>query len=142
VKVTALANANHFSCWRSTPRERRNRTSSATTEASPHTSMSGRPARLSSETRLGACSSPSWAESSRARPRCGQDQAAPGPQVMAIDAADSQATGRHRRDGSRPSGNSSSAKVMSSPSPGAQAQLPSQLISPPPGNEPGAVRSA
>jgi hypothetical protein len=61
--------------------------------------------------------------------------------MTAIEAADSQATGRHRRDGSRPSGNSSNANVMSNPSPSAQAQLPNQLISPPPGNAPGAVRS-
>lgn len=61
--------------------------------------------------------------------------------MMAIDVADSQATGRHRCDGSRPLGNSSRVKVMSSPSPGAHAQLPSQLISSPPGNAPGAVSS-
>jgi len=42
--VTAPANVNHFNCWRSTPRERRNRINSATTEASPHPSMSGPPA--------------------------------------------------------------------------------------------------
>jgi hypothetical protein len=36
--VTAPANVNHFNCWRSTPREGRNRINSATTEASPHPS--------------------------------------------------------------------------------------------------------
>jgi len=61
---------------------------------------------------------------------------------MAIGTADSQATGRHRGDGSRPSGNSSSAKVRSSPSPRAQLQTLNQLATSPPGTDPARVRSA
>ena len=72
--VITPANANHFSCWRSTPRERRNRTNSAATEASPHNSSSGRPAWTSSWTRWGAFSSPSSLDASSVRPALG-----PGP---------------------------------------------------------------
>jgi hypothetical protein len=55
--------------------------------------------------------------------------------------ADSQATGRQRREGNRPSGNNSGTKVSSSPRPGAQAHWPTQTASSPPGAAPGAVRN-
>ena len=55
--------------------------------------------------------------------------------------ADSQATGRQRRDGSRPSGNNKGTKVSASPRPGAQAHWLTQMASSPPGPAPGAVRN-
>ena len=61
--------------------------------------------------------------------------------ITVIGMADSQATGRQRGDGSRPSGNNSGTKVSASPSPGAQAHWPIQTASPPPGRVPGAVRN-
>src|ERR687886_1346504 len=54
----------------------------------------------------------------------------------------SQATGRQRRDGRRPVGNSRGAKVTSSNVPGAPIQETSQAIAAPAGSEPGRVTSA
>jgi hypothetical protein len=104
-RVTAAAYTNHLSCWRSTPRERRNRTIRASTHATPQSSISGNPIATSAAT-TGASS---VAGSSRAGPRSGQAVTATGPQMMAIGTADSQASGRQRGDGGRPSGNSSRA---------------------------------
>jgi hypothetical protein len=59
-----------------------------------------------------------------------------------IGRAASHATGRQRREGSRPVGNSKGTKVSSSPMPGAQTSWAAQMASGPPGTVPGAVRSA
>ena len=58
---------------------------------------------------------------SRAGPRHGHSTTAVSTVITTIEIAASQATGRQRRDGSRPSGNSKGTKVSASPKPGAQA---------------------
>jgi hypothetical protein len=76
---------------------------------------------------------------SRAGPRSGHSSGAPSPQTSTIGTAENQASGRQRRDGSRPSGNSRGTKVSSSPAPGAQAHWFTQLATSPPGTAPGLV---
>src|SRR5215217_9723782 len=75
--------------------------------------------------------------SSRAGPRQDHSATAVRTGITTMGIADSQATGRQRRDGSRPSGNSRGTKVSASPSPGAQAQWLTHTASPPPGTAPG-----
>jgi hypothetical protein len=58
--------------------------------------------------------------SSRAGPRQGHSATALGTVMTTMRTADSQATGRQRRDGSRPSGNNKGTKQSSSPNAGAQ----------------------
>jgi len=60
----------------------------------------------------------------------------------AMSTAAAQATGRQRRDGSRPSGNSSGRKVMVSGKAMYQGQDPSQPITSPPGSHSFRPRSA
>jgi hypothetical protein len=60
-----------------------------------------------------ASSTPSG--SSRAGPRQGHSATALGTVMTTMATADSQATGRQRRDGSRPSGNNKGTKVSSRP---------------------------
>ena len=62
--------------------------------------------------------------------------------MSAIGRADSHATGRQRREGRRPLGNSKGTKVSSSSMPGAQTHWAAQVANGPPGTVPGAVRSA
>jgi hypothetical protein len=138
--VMALANRNHLSCWRSTPRARRNRTASAATLASPSSAVSSKVVSRSLAGHPPRGASASW--STRADPRKGHSRAASSPGYSRVTRADSQATGRQRRDGRWPSGKSSSTKVSSSAPPGAQVHWPSQMASGPPGTVPGAVHSA
>ena len=56
-------------------------------------------------------------------PRIGQPAIATGTTVSAIAAQASQATGRHRREGSAPVGNNSSKKVKVKTMPGGHAQV-------------------
>jgi hypothetical protein len=58
-----------------------------------------------------------------------------------VPAAPSHATGRQRREGSRPSGNSRNGKVTNTPSGGAQVQDPSQAMICSPGSETSGDRS-
>jgi len=82
LKVTAAAYTNHLSCWRSTARERRNRTTSDSTLRIPQTTSRGNatPASVSTS---GGSDGPSPAGSSRAGPRSGQAATATGPQKLA-----------------------------------------------------------
>jgi len=75
-------------------------------------------------------------------PRSGQYRIAIGPHSSALGTADSHATGRQRRDGSRPSGNSSGTNVSSTGMLPAQTQVVSQAMNGPPGTDPGAVHKA
>ena len=59
-----------------------------------------------------------------------------------VAAAISQATGRQRRDGSRPSGNSRKTKVMVMAMPGRLVQEASQLARPTPGRDSATARGA
>src|SRR5215203_5549174 len=70
-----------------------------------------------------------------AGPRSGQARTAITPAGTTAAAADSQATGRQRGDGSRPSGNSCRELVMVMAIPGRAVQVASQLESPTKGSD-------
>jgi hypothetical protein len=138
--VTTLADTNHLSCWRSIPWLRLKRIRGAATQASPHTSISQN-APLTTVAR--AVPNSAWSSSeSRAGPRRDHDAVAKMAGISTIGSAEAQATGRQRREGSRPSGNSRGTKVIRQPAPGAHAQPLAQSARSPPGSEPGAVASA
>ena len=60
----------------------------------------------------------------------------------AVAPVEIQATGRHRREGSRPCGKSNSKKVGPRTMPGNQIQVPSQAARTPVGSAPGSVTRA
>jgi Nuclease-related domain len=131
--VIAQANRNHLSCWRSIPRDRRNRRARALRQASPHSTMSQNAANTTI-----AWTSPSGSSvlaSTKAAPRSGHSAGAVRAGMSAIGRADSHATGRHRREGRRPLGNSKGTKVSSSPMPGAQTHWAAQIANGPPGTD-------
>jgi hypothetical protein len=75
-------------------------------------------------------------------PRIGQPAIATGITVRPIAAQASQATGRHRLDGSAPVGNNSSKNVKVKTMPGGHAQVDTHAANPPKGTAPFRVISA
>ena len=78
----------------------------------------------------------------RTGPRMGQPAIATGITVRTIAAQASQATGRHRLEGSVPVGNRSNKKVKVRTMPGGQAQVDTQAANAPKGIAPFRVVSA
>jgi len=105
----APAYANHLSCSRSSPVARRNRMMREAAEAIPSRNISRTPATWISYASLKVSEAPAGATSVmfvRTRPLIGQAASAIGITVITMATAPSHAMGRHRRDGSRPSGKS------------------------------------
>src|SRR5512132_1377400 len=141
---SAAAELHHLSCWRSTPRARRNRTTTAAT-APVMLGISNNAPRLISRsshrvqatgtpTGLSTTPSPDTSTTSGCRPlptRANTMNPTPDP-----------ATTRQRGDSSRPVGNSSGSSTTTSVKNGANHNVPAKATHTPPGSDPGAVTSA
>src|SRR4051794_6127287 len=138
--ATAPASASHFSCCRTTPRERRSRTDIASAARPTETAMNNQPKPLRASISPRGPSASGfdtfWKGSSSGPAR------SPYPTTMrAIPPSASQSAPRHRRDGSRPSGNSSTASARR-PKPGGSPRFWNQAATEPPGSSPGTMNSA
>src|SRR5918999_3285335 len=127
------ANANHLSCWRSSPFARRKRT---TTEADATKKAMGKkmyPASNHSAPRIpkGFCTRGKLAKG----PGTKADEAIPS--VIATN--EKANAGRHRGEGSRPSGNNRGRMVPRGPTKVKNPQLSNHPATRPPGREPGDV---
>src|SRR5439155_24408434 len=134
------ANAIHLSCWRSSPRARRSRTTREAAAARPSTNISSTPATW----RLYPILKLAGAEAGALSLRFTSNVPHNAHPVTAIVTTtrnsatpDSQATGRHRREGRWPSGNNRIRNVKSTRMPGLHVNVPSHDMKPPNGNIPG-----
>src|SRR5436309_4105656 len=136
----AAANAIHLSCWRSSPRARRSRTTREAAAARPSTNISSTPATWRLYPILKLVGAEAGALSLRFTsngPRTAHPVTAMGTTTRKSATPDSQATGRHRREGRWPSGNNRIRNVKSTRMPGLHVNVPSHDMKPPNGNIPG-----
>src|SRR5215212_2778213 len=134
----APAKANHLICWRSRVRARLKRTTSETAEASIVANISKKAENSRRSLTPASASTPKGL----ATEGNSEFLSGPGPKACAkvttaIAMAASQATGRQRRVGSRPSGNSRSrnAKIPSKPGPPIHAEAQAMMVPPGSGSD-------
>ena len=140
---SSAAEANHLSCSRSTPWARRKRRAS---EVTPSTIESSAAAPASADTTSSTGPAPATPTGlivpSTAASAIGPGRSAGASAKPAIAATVSHRTGRQRRPGRRPSGNSRNSSAGTPNSAGSCTQLLSHAATSPPGSDPGAVTSA
>ena len=134
------ARISHFTCCRSSPWLRRNRTISeaieeATTTKNANASTTRAPRRRTGSA-IGSCRG--WAPIGSRRPCSRGSASANAIDHRTVTIADAHATGRHRGEGRRPSGKRRNVQVSRTPKMGTHDQLPSQTANVPPG-APGCV---
>src|SRR3954454_7961223 len=138
--ASAAASASHFSCCRSTPRERRSRIDMASAARPTEAAMNSQPKPLSASINPRGPSASGfetfWKGASSGPAR------SPYPTTMrTIPVSASHSARRQRGDGSRPSGNSSTASARR-PKPGGSPRFWNQAAAEPPGSSPGTMNSA
>ena len=111
--IAVVTVSTHLSCWRSSPCARRSRSTSARAPRASATQVTIQHAKLSAFIASRSPATPSglltrWNGSSY-----GPGRSAAATRNPTIATANAAATGRQRRDGSLPSGNSSSARPIS-----------------------------